>query len=308
MLFTVIAPILLLLLCGYICVRYAWITPIQIEALSNFVVKIALPALLFYALANKTLAEIWHPIYFIAYGGGSILLYILMFFLCRYYFKESFSHSAVLAMGGSMSNTGFIGTAVLTLLIGSHATVYISLTLIIESLIILATMFTLAEVGLQQQQQSLGYLLWQTFKKLIKTPVILAVVLGMLCVLVEIKLYALLNQALMFMGNTASPLALFVIGGSLVGMSLKSVTGLGWMLVASKTLLMPFTIFVLFSQFSTVTKEMLYAATLLAALPMPAAFGIFGQHYGVHEKAIAPLILSTFIGFIGVSLLILYWW
>lgn len=309
MIFTVIVPILLLLLCGYVCVRYEVMSTVHIQALSNFVVKLALPALLFYALANKSVDEVWHPIYFIAYGGGSILLYILMFILCRYFFKESFSHSAVLAVGGSMSNTGFIGIAVLTLLIGSHATIYISLTLMIESLIILATMFTLAEAGLQQQKrQSFVYLLCQTFKKLIKTPVILAVLLGMLCVLADVKLFPPINQALMLLGNTASPLALFVIGASLVGVSLKSVTRLGWMLVLSKTVLMPLTIFTLLSQFDSVSKEMLYAGTLLAALPMPAAFGIFGQHYGVNEKAIAPLVLSTFLGFIGVSFLIVLWW
>ena len=55
-------------------------------------------------------------------------------------------------------------------------------------------------------------------------------------------------------------------------------------------------------------QEMLYAGTLLAALPMPAAFGIFGQYYGVNEKAMMPLILSTFLGFIGVSGLIFLWW
>ncbi len=253
------------------------------------------------------MAEIWHPAYFMAYGGGSILLYIVMFLLCRYVFRESFTHSAVLAVGGSMSNTGFIGTAILTLLLGSHATVYISLTLIIESLIILASMFTLAEAGLQQSQ-SFIYLLWQTLKKLLKTPVILAVILGMGCVILDIRLFAPLNQALMLIGNTASPLALFVIGGSLVGISLKSLGRLGWLLVLSKTVFMPLVIYFLLSRFSAVSKEMLYAGTLLAALPMPAAFGIFGQYYGVNEKAMMPLILSTFLGFIGVSGLIFLWW
>ena len=307
MIFTVIVPILLLLLVGFLCVRYEVVSAEHLQALSNFVIKVALPSLLFCALANKTMAEIWHPAYFMAYGGGSILLYIVMFLLCRYVFRESFTHSAVLAVGGSMSNTGFIGTAILTLLLGSHATVYISLTLIIESLIILASMFTLAEAGLQQSQ-SFIYLLWQTLKKLLKTPVILAVILGMGCVILDIRLFAPLNQALMLIGNTASPLALFVIGGSLVGISLKSLGRLGWLLVLARTVFMPLVIYFLLSRFSAVSKEMLYAGTLLAALPMPAAFGIFGQYYGVNEKAMMPLILSTFLGFIGVSGLIFLWW
>lgn len=307
MVLTVIVPILLLLLCGYGCVRSQMVSTVQIQALSAFVIKVALPALLFYALANKTLTEIWHPAYFVAYGGASILLYLSAFFLCRYFFKENLTHSAVLAMGGSMSNTGFMGTAILTLLLGQHATVYISLTLMIENLLILTLMLTFAEAGLGQKQQ-LGTLLWQTLKKLLKNPVILAVILGMGCAIFNIRLFVPFNQALMMIGHTASPLALFVIGGSLVGLNLQSLNKMGWILVLFKTVLMPFAVFILLSQFTAVSKEMLYAGTLLAALPMPAAFGIFGQHYGLNEKAIAPLILSTFIGFIGVSLLIFIWW
>ncbi|MDQ9944081.1 AEC family transporter, partial [Acinetobacter baumannii] len=57
-----------------------------------------------------------------------------------------------------------------------------------------------------------------------------------------------------------------------------------------------------------VSQEMLYAGTLLAALPMPIAFGIFGQAYGLNERALTPLMISTIIGFMGVSGLIALWW
>ena len=52
------------------------------------------------------------------------------------------------------------------------------------------------------------------------------------------------------------------------------------------------------------SSEMLFVGTLLAALPMPVAFGIFAQHYGLGEKALAPLVLSTIMGFIAVAVLL----
>ena len=88
----------------------------------------ALPAFLLHALASRNLSEIWHPSYFIAYGGGSLLLFVCAFVLYRHYFQHRLTASAVMAMGASMSNTGFIGTAILTMLIGQHAAIYISLT------------------------------------------------------------------------------------------------------------------------------------------------------------------------------------
>ncbi|MNP76238.1 hypothetical protein D3C76_1734420 [compost metagenome] len=71
---------------------------------------------------------------------------------------------------------------------------------------------------------------------------------------------------------------------------------------------MPSVIFALFLITPDVSREMLYAGTLIAALPMPIAFGIFGQAYGLNEKALTPLMISTVVGFIGVSGLIALWW
>ena len=110
------------------------------------------------------------------------------------------------------------------------------------------------------------------------------------------------------LGKTASPVALFVIGGSLVGMSLKAIDLQSIILVLLKLVLMPLTIFILLSVLPDVTQEMRYAGTLLAALPMPIIFGIFGQNYGLSDKALSALMLSTLLGFMLISGLIAVWW
>lgn len=307
MVFQVILPILILLLMGYVCVLIKLVTPEQIRALSTFVIKISLPAFLIHSLANKNLQDIWHPAYFVAYGGGSLILFFLAFILYRKYFKNSLTHSAVIAMGASMSNTGFMGTAILTMLIGNHAAIYISLTLIIENLLIVALMLILAEAGLHQQQNLLP-LLKQTFLNLLKNPVIIAILVGMGCILLDVNLTTTLDQSLELLGRTASPLALFAIGGSLVGIGITTVNMQSVLLATFKVILMPSVIFALFLITPDVSREMLYAGTLIAALPMPIAFGIFGQAYGLNEKALTPLMISTVVGFIGVSGLIALWW
>lgn len=306
MVLSIILPILLLVLFGFACVKGGLILPDQIKALSAFVIKVSLPAFLLHALASRNLQEIWHPSYFIAYGGGSLLLFIVAFAVYRHYFQHRLTASAVMAMGASMSNTGFIGTAILTMLIGQHAAIYISLTLIIENLVIVALVLLIAEAGLQQG--SVKQVAGSTLINLLKNPVILAIILGMGCVLLELRLPNALNQILEMLGKTASPIALFVIGGSLVGIGLKAVDLQSLLLVLFKIVLMPLTIFGLLSVLPNVSREMLYAGTLLAALPMPIAFGIFGQTYGLNEKALTPLMLSTLCGFAVISVLIAFWW
>lgn len=308
MVFTVLLPIFILLFAGYLSVKTNFITKEQISALSAFVIRIALPALLLVALASKNLHEIWYPTYFFVYGGVSFVLYLIVFLIFYYFFKHKFSHAAVFAMGGAMSNTGFIGTAILTLLMGNQATVYISLTLIVENVIIITMVLALAEAGLQQQK-NVALLLRQTLLKLLKNPVILSVLLGLSCAFMQIQLPAQLHQALDLLGKTASPIALFVIGGGLVGLSIHKVDVESLFLVFAKMIIMPLAVFAGLSLMPNVSQEMLYAGTIIAALPMPAAFIMFSQAYQLDDqKTLTPLMISTFLGFAVISGLIALWW
>lgn len=305
MLIEIILPLSLLLALGYSCIRFEILSPALLPYLSQFVIKISLPAFLVVALASKDLQAIWQPIYIAAYGLGSLIIFVLTLLYFRYRLKRGMTQASLFAMGASMSNTGFIGSAVLTLLLESHAAVYLSLTLIIENLCIVACTLILAE-GAQQQQSSWWRLYAQTLLKLVKNPVIIAIILGMLCAAFKLQLPHFLTQTLHLLGQTASPLALFIIGAGLVGLSFEQLNRDSVVLVAIKLILMPITIFALFYLFSA-PQEMRYAGTLLAVLPMPVAFVIFADQYGMKAQALAPLMLSTLVGFLLLALLLSVW-
>lgn len=307
MVFSVIGPIFILLFLGYASVKIDLINKEQMYGLSTFVIKIALPALLLHALAAKNLQEIWYPGYFFVYAGVSSVLFAVTFYLAFNIFKNNMTHAAVLSMGSAMSNTGLIGTAVLTLLMGTQATLYISLVVIFESIVLVPTVLILAEIGMQKKSD-LTQIFKNTAQTLIKNPLFLAVILGMGCAVFQIQLPQHINQVLSLLGQTASPLALFIIGGGIVGLSIRSVNRQSIYLVISKNFLMPALVFIGLSRFTNVSQEMLYAGTLIAALPMPSIFGILGQVYGLNEKALTPLMLSTIVGFAVVSSLITLWW
>jgi len=126
MIIAVIVPIFLLLALGYLSVRCQILKKEQVEMVGAFVIKVALPLLFFQFLASKDLHEIWYFEYFAIYTSVTLLLYGFSFWLMRRQFKNTSSHSAVLSLGAAMSNTGLIGTAVLTLLVGQHAMTYTS--------------------------------------------------------------------------------------------------------------------------------------------------------------------------------------
>ena len=306
MIFAVVIPVFLLLFLGYLTVKLNILDQAQMSTVGAFVIKIALPALLLHALASKKISELWYPSYFMVYATATFLLFGLTYWLAQKYFSNTASQSAVLSMGACMSNTGLIGTAVLTLLMGSHATTYISLILIIESVLLIPAVLILADYG-RQSKADFKLLFSQTILPLFKNPLFLSVIIGIICSLMQWPLPQYLDQVLAMLGQAASPLALFAIGGSLMGLSIKSVNAQSIWLVISNNLLMPLCVYTGLS-LAQVDQEMLHAGTLIAAMPMPTLFGILGQAYGLNEKALTPLMISTVTGFAVVSVLIGLWW
>ena len=306
MILQVILPLIILMLMGYASIYFKMLSKDHLQALNAFVIKVALPTFLFCALSSKDIHALWHPAYFIAYGGGSLILFMLAYWIYWRGFKFNLSQSAVMSMGASMSNTGFMGTAILTMLIAEHAAVYISLTLIIENMLIILLMLSLAELGVQQG--AVLQILKLTLKRVLKNPLIIAILLGLLLALFNWRLPTPMLTAFEMVGKTASPLALFVIGASIATLPAMRISLSSVVLVMMSCVLMPVVIYSLFGLFPDVSPEMRCAGTLIAALPMPSAFAIFAQAYGLNEKALTPLMLSNLLGILGVSVLIYVWY
>ena len=117
MIFSVIFPVFFLLFLGFASVKIQLLAKEQMTAISAFVIKIALPALLLHALASKDLHEIWYPSYFYVYAAVTFGLFITAFILGQKLFKNHFTHAAVFSLGASMSNTGLLGAAILDCLL-----------------------------------------------------------------------------------------------------------------------------------------------------------------------------------------------
>ncbi|MEG2264644.1 MAG: AEC family transporter, partial [Acinetobacter sp.] len=193
------------------------------------------------------------------------------------------------------------------LLIGQQAMTYTSLVVIIESMLLIPLVLVMAALG-TQHQANLGAILKSVLLTLLKNPLFMGVMLGMACAVFQIKIPVYLDQVFALIGQTASPLALFAIGGGIVGMSLKYVNLQSFYLVFSSNIMMPLLMYLGLSQLTDLSQEMVHAGTLIAALPMPTIFGMLGQAYGLNDRTLTPLLMSTIVGFIVTSGLIALWW
>lgn len=296
MVFQVIVPIFIMLALGYATVKLNLLTKEQVRTVGAFVLKISLPALLLQSLASKDLHEIWLPDFFLIYASATILMFVVAFLIVSYYFNNNRTHASILSLGAAMSNTGLIGTAVLSLVMGQQAMTYISLVVILESVLLIPVVLILAELG-SKSDVSIRQIMTDTAVMLLKNPLFMSVILGIALALLNIHIPQQLDQALALLGQTASPLALFSIGGGIVGMTLKYVDMQSCYLVISNNILMPLLVFLGLTHLTHASTEMIFAGTVIAALPMPTIFGMLGIIYGVNDRAMTPLLMSTIVGF-----------
>lgn len=299
---SVIFPIFIILSVGYLSLRLNMLNTTHVQAIIQFIIKVSLPAFLLYALSTRSFDEIWQMPYFLGYLLGSLILFFSAYTLYRRFFKLPRHQAAVIGLGSSMSNTGFIGTAVLTLLIAQAAVPYLAMTLVIENIILLSLMLILIESS-DQQDKTLSTIILSTLQNLAKNPIILSIILGLFCSVYTVQWPVSLELPLKSLASTASPLAIFVIGASLATLTIKDLSKDVLIVCTIKLLIMPIVVTSIIYIMPGSTAKMAYAALILSALPMATAFGIYGQLNGIAEQSVASVMLSTLLSLVSIALI-----
>lgn len=306
-------PIYLSIGLGYASVRYGWFRPEDTRALAKFVLNFALPALLFYALAQRRLDEVLHWSYLAAFAAGSLLLMLLVLLWARHRQGKSRSASAYFAMGMTCSNSGYMGYPILVLALGPVAAVVLALNMLVENLLKLPLLLAYAETDPSQdgQRRTVGALLRQTAVRLLSNPMILGMLAGVAVAISGWTLPAVLAHTVKLFAQASAPLALFVIGGSLVGLHIKGMRGEMTQIVLGKLLLHP--LFVWFAVCllpwlgaPALDAHMRAAVVLSAAMPMLGIYPLLAQRHGRGDVAAAALLATTVASFFSISALL--WW
>src|SRR5262245_17381631 len=96
-LLSITLPIFLLIALGFAAVRGRLVPAELVPALGFFVLNLALPALVLHALLGQDLSQTFNWNYIIAYAGGSLLIFAIMFGLFQRVLRRSLPHAAIAA-------------------------------------------------------------------------------------------------------------------------------------------------------------------------------------------------------------------
>jgi predicted permease len=298
-------PIYLAILLGFSVTRYGLFSRADMRVFGKFVINLALPALLFNALSQRSVAEILNLRYLAAYALASGLLLAGAFSWQRFVARRSMSLSSAVTMGMCCSNSGFVGYPVALLTLGSSvAGVSLALNMVVENLLLIPALLALADMD------SDGKGSWQravihTLKGLLRNPMIIAIVAGVLASFVGLALPAPLARTVNLFSQASGALSLFVIGGSLVGLPVRGMLPTVAQIGLGKLVLHPLLMLgVLWWVVPMEDAHLRTAALLTCAMPMLGIYAILSQRHGHEGVSSAALLVTTFASFLTLSALL----
>lgn len=289
------APIYLLILVGYIAVRSRFFSYDDMTVLGRLVVLICLPVLVFRALIQSDLEKVFDLNYLLVYGIASLSMLTLGLLAARRWLGFNLSRSALFGMAMGTSNSAFMGYPIVVQIVGPVAGVAMALGMVIENLFMIPIALALAD---SQPGMSRWQLLSHTLRSLSKHPIVWGLAAGFACSLGHVQLPGVLDRTTQLLANLAGPLALFMIGGVLVGQNVMSrERGLAT-LVLGKLVLHPLAVLFLLQVMHVQSETFAMAAVLYACMPLPASFPALAQRYGFDSFGARALVFATSLSFV----------
>lgn len=303
-------PIYAAVAIGYAVVRLGWFNPQDMAVLGRYVLNVALPALLFNAVAGRDLGEVLHPGYLLvmATGGLATIAAAWLWFSVTAPDKP---RRALAVMGASCPNSGFVGYPVLLLVLPDLAGVILALNFLVENILIIPLCLVLMDLAAGRGGGSPVRLVGNALLDLLKRPMVIGLLLGLAASASGLTLPAPVDRLMGMLAASAAALSLIVIGGSLVGLPMKGNKWLAGQIAAAKLLLHPAMIALAalalpLLGLGALSEEMRVAAILSAAMPMFGIYTVLAQERGLGGAASIALLGATSGAFVTLSAL-LFW-
>ena len=301
-------PIYITIALGYFLTRRGLFARADMRVLGQFVLHLALPALLFNALAQRKLADILNARYLLIYALGSLLAMGLGLLWARRGARQDGTASALWAMGMSCPNNGFVGYPIALLVIGPVAGVTLGLNMIVENLLLIPLTLALAESSTAHGGRWHA-VLRQSLVNLARNPMVLGLLAGLAVSALEWQMPSPMARTVTLFAQASAALSLFVIGGSLAGLHIAGLRRPVAQIAMGKLLLHPAAMLAVLwlceaAGMVPMDPALRTGVVLAAASPMLGIYPILAQKYGQDGLAAAALLGTTVASFFTISALL----
>lgn len=301
-------PIYVVIALGYLCVRKGVFRPEHMPVFGGYVMNIALPALLFHAVATRDVSEVFNLTYMAVFFAGALATIAIAF---GFFTMAGVSPTrrAVAIMGTTCPNSGFIGYPVMLLAFPHIASQVLALNMLVENFLIIPICLAIMEASKGADESHVPGKIARILMGVLRRPMVIALLAGLVVSLAGVGLPGPLLRIFDMLSASASALALFVIGGALVGVPFRGNRSIALLIVIGKLLLHPAMAFLALAAvpligLAPLSPELATAVVVSAAIPMFSIYALFAQEVGHEGMASIAQILATSGAFISLNALL----
>ncbi|MFI9770140.1 AEC family transporter [Streptomyces sp. NPDC052415] len=299
-----LVPVVLAFGCGVVLARRKVVPAESSKAFADYAFLFAVPCFLFGNIYRSDLGALfdWRALtgYAAAAGAAAVLTGVV----ARARGVRDPRGVALRIMAAVQVNTAYFAVPVFIMLFGNAAPIFpvLLFQVCVLSLVILSIM----ELGRPDRAGSPARRLGSAVTASLMTPVVIACNAGILLNLLPVTVPGVVLDSFGFVGDSASPVALFALGLHLggSGLTVRGTTPEEMWIIAFKCVALPLITYAVCRHLFGVEGEWLGYLVLIAAMPAPQNLFIFAQRYDVGVDLSAALVVKSSL----VALLLLPLW
>jgi hypothetical protein len=300
--FTLVLPVLVPVLAGWLVVRVKLMGAQDSKALTSAFLYIFLPALIIGHLATQDLAALFNVRFILATAALMCGIYAAALFVNKFVLRRPTATSALSAFACSKFNAVVVGLPLLLVAIGHRAVIATVINMIIGYFTILpVTLFLLEIERAEESGNSTSYtaVAASALRHVAMDPLVIATVTGLLIAGLRIGLPRWLSESLSVMGSAALPVPLVAVGMTIGASTMNdSIREAVWVTLV-RVVASPVLAIVVAKLFGL---PPLYSIALVISFSLPTAKMAFAlaEKHGTYEGQMAAIVTMTTISLIVV--------
>ena len=210
--FSIIFPLVFIVLCGYLSSRSTFLSESHVAGLSKFTFYISVPAFLFLNMSNANLQGSVSLNGFLSFYIPVLFIFSFALVIDRFYLSKNrgYERNSVFALGSSYSNTVLVGLPIIIAALGEQMMGIVFMIITFHSALLFTLTFLISAKGNNTAFS------WPKFSKnMLLNPVVLSISCGIAVNLSGFALFDDVKSGLLLLGQPALPCALFVLGANL---------------------------------------------------------------------------------------------
>ncbi len=300
---SVTLPIFLMVAVGYGAARMRFVEPSFVRGMGWFVLNIALPALVLRALLSQDVAQTLSWRFILAYAAASLGVFVFTYCAARFVLRRDVSRAAMAALGGTNSNSGFVGYPVASLALGASAAIVLPMTILVENVLVVPLALGLAASG-REGGKATPSVLKEALLRVVKMPLVISVVVGVVLSAAGVVLPTPLTTTISLFANASTASALFAVGGALAAVTATDVNSDIALIAIAKLVVHPLLTLLCFILVGDIPPALVAAGLVFAAAPMFTVYPLFAERFGLGRIAAIALLVTTAASFVTLTLVL----